>query len=73
MAFDYQLVCGTILVLLGVVSFANARVEKRSARVGVIVLLAGVVLLGWAWVLSGGTLTVKSLPEAVYRLIAAWT
>lgn len=73
MAYDYQLVGGTILLLLGIVGLANALVERRSPLIGVVVLLAGVGFLGWAWVLSEGQLEVQSLPDAVFRLIAAWT
>ena len=72
MDYDYQLVGGTLLVIFGLVGTTNAMVEKRSPLTGLIGVLAGVGLLGWAWILSGETLTPQELPQAVYRLIAAW-
>lgn len=72
MPYDYQLIGGTLLVIIGLVGMTNAMVEKRSPIFGLVGILIGVGLLGWAWVLSGETLTAQELPSAVYRLIAAW-
>lgn len=72
MPYDYQLVGGTLLVIIGLVGVTNAMVEKRSPLYGLIGCLIGVGLMGWAWVLSDQTLTPQHLPEAVYRLIAEW-
>jgi hypothetical protein len=72
MPFDYQLVSGTLIIIIGLVGVTNAMVEKRSPLFGLIGVLAGAGLLGWAWILSGETLTPEHLPQAVYRLIAEW-
>jgi hypothetical protein len=73
MPYDYQLVCGTLIVIIGLVGTTNAMVEKRSPIFGLVGVLIGAGLIGWAWVLSDGTLTPQHLPQAVYRLIAEWT
>ena len=73
MPYDYQLVGGTVLIILALVAMTNAMVEKRSPIYGLVGVLVGVGLVGWAWVLSGESLTTQELPAAVYRLIAAWT
>ncbi|MCO4823348.1 MAG: hypothetical protein KC451_00675 [Amylibacter sp.] len=72
MPYDYQLVSGTLIVMIGLVGMTNAMVEKRTPIFGLVGILAGAGLLGWAWVLSDGTLTSYHLPQAVFRLIAAW-
>lgn len=72
MPFDYQLVGGTLIVIIGLVGVTNAMVERRSPLYGLIGLLVGAGLLGWAWMLSDGSLTPQHLPQAVFRLIAEW-
>ncbi len=72
MPYDYQLVGGTLIIMIGLVGMTNAMVEKRTPIFGLVGILAGAGLLGWAWVLSDGTLTPQHLPQAVFRLIAAW-
>lgn len=72
MPYDYQLVGGTLIVILGLVGMTNAMVERRSPIFGLLGVLIGVGFLGWAWILSDETLTPHELPSAVYRLIAAW-
>lgn len=72
MPYDYQLVGGTFVVIIALVAVTNAMVERRTPLFGLIGILAGAGLLGWAWVLSDQTLTPQHLPEAVYRLIAEW-
>ncbi len=73
MPYDYQLVGGTLIVIIGLVAVTNAMVERRSPLSGLIGVLVGAGLLGWAWVLSDQSLTPQHLPQAVYRLIAEWT
>ncbi|WGI21672.1 hypothetical protein [Amylibacter sp. IMCC11727] len=72
MPFDYQLVGGTLIFIIGLVGVTNAMVERRSPLYGLIGLLVGAGLLGWAWMLSDGSLTPQHLPQAVFRLIAEW-
>ena len=73
MPYDYQLVGGAILIMIGLVGMTNAMVEKRSPIYGLVGILVGVGLIGWAWVLSGESLTAQELPASIYRLIAEWT
>nr|WP_325250078.1 hypothetical protein [Amylibacter sp.] len=72
MPYDYQLVSGTVLILLGLVGVTNAMVEKRSPLFGMIGTLSGIGLVVWAWIISGQTLTSTDLTHAVYRLLAEW-
>ncbi|WP_069298743.1 hypothetical protein [Neptunicoccus sediminis] len=72
MPYDYQLVGGTVLVLLSLVGITNAMVERRSPLFGIIAFLMGVGLLVWGWLLSGWQMNPSDLPAAVYRLIAEW-
>lgn len=72
MPYDYQLVGGTLILIIGLVGVTNAMVERRSPLYGLIGVLVGAGLLGWAWVLSDQSLTPQHLPQAVYRLIAEW-
>lgn len=72
MNFEYQLVGGLLILLLGLVAVANALVESRSPLAGMIGLATGLGLLIWAWILTDGQLTPGDLPDAVFRLIAAW-
>ena len=53
MPYDYQLVGGTILIILALVAMTNAMVEKRSPIYGLVGVLIGCGLIGWAWILSG--------------------
>ena len=72
MPYDYQLVVGTLILVIGLVGTTNAMVERRTPLFGLIGILAGAGLIGWAWILSDQALTPQHLPEAVYRLIAEW-
>ncbi len=72
MPYDYQLVSGTLILIIGLVGVTNAMVERRSPIFGLIGVLVGAGFLGWAWVLSDQTLTPQHLPQAVFRLIAEW-
>ena len=72
MPYDYQLVVGTLILVIGLVGTTNAMVERRTPLFGLIGILAGAGLIGWAWILSDQSLTPQHLPEAVYRLIAEW-
>ncbi|GGA16347.1 hypothetical protein [Neptunicoccus cionae] len=72
MPYDYQLVGGTVLVLLSLVGITNAMVEKRSPLFGILAFLMGAGLLFWGWLLSGFQWDPSDLPEAVYRLISEW-
>jgi xanthosine utilization system XapX-like protein len=72
MTYDYQLVGGALMVILGLVGMTNAMVDKRSPIFGLVGVLVGVGLIGWAWYLSDETLTAQELPQSVFRIIAAW-
>ena len=72
MPYDYQLIGGILLAIFGLVAVANAMVEKRSPLFGLIGMLIGLGLIGWAWMLADGNLTTQDVPAAVYRLIASW-
>ena len=72
MAYDFQLVGGVLLLILGAVGIANALVEQRSPLHSGIGFLMGGALIVWAWLLSGQALTVQDLPNAVFRLLAIW-
>ncbi|MEM6618916.1 MAG: hypothetical protein AAF631_06395 [Pseudomonadota bacterium] len=73
MAYDYQLVGGAIVAILGMVAAANALVEKRRPYVGLGGAAMGCGLLAWAWLLADGFLGPRDLAAAVYRILAAWT
>lgn len=72
MPYDYQLVSGTVLILLGLVGVTNAMVEKRSPLFGVIGTLSGVGLVIWAWILADQTLSSTHLTGAVFRMLSEW-
>lgn len=72
MPFDYQLVAGIIIAIFSFVGITNAMLEKRSPLTGLIVFLVGAGLIGWAWMLSDGTLNIQDVPDAVFRIIARW-
>ncbi len=72
MDYDYQLVGGVLLAIVGLVASANAMVERRSPLVGLVFLIIAGGLIGWAWVISGQEITYRDVPSAVFRLIAYW-
>ena len=72
MPYDYQLVGGVLIVIIGLVGMITAMAEPRSPIFGVIGILIGAGMLGWAWTLSDGSLTLQHVPQAVFRLIASW-
>jgi len=72
MGFDYQLVIGGALIIFGIVGMANAMVEERSPLGALIMTLVGAGSVGWAWVISGQTLTVYDVPNAVFRILSVW-
>ncbi|MCP5085255.1 MAG: hypothetical protein GY952_00375 [Rhodobacteraceae bacterium] len=72
MDYDYQLVGGTLLGVFGIVAIANAMVERRSPLLGVTGVLLACGLIGWAWLVSGGAMSWRDIPDAVYSVIGRW-
>ncbi|MCP5076294.1 MAG: hypothetical protein GY947_23735 [Rhodobacteraceae bacterium] len=73
MEYDYQLVGGTLLGVFGIVAIANAMVERRSPLLGVTGVVLACALIGWAWVISDGTMSWRDVPAAVYSVIGRWS
>jgi len=71
MDYDYQLVSGVLLLIFGFVGMANAFVDKRTPLSSLVIMLLGIALVLWAWVLSGQMLSFIDVPNAVFRVLAS--
>ena len=56
MVAEYLFVAGLALCLLSFVSFVRAYVDSRLSRLGIVMVLAGAAMIGWA---------VYSAPDAI--------
>lgn len=72
MPYDYQLVCGSLLIAVGVLSFLAALVEQRRPLLGLLLVIIGGGLVGWAWDISEEDLVLQDVPDALFRIIGAW-
>ena len=72
MPYDYQLVGGTLIAVIGILHGASLMVDNRSPLGGIVLFLAGAGLVGWAWQISGEDLVLFDLPNALFRILGAW-
>lgn len=66
---DVMLVTGMVLSVLSLPSIAAAWAERRSPRVGTIVLLGGGGLILWALREKDGGYALADIPDVVYSVI----
>lgn len=72
MPYDYHLVIGALFCVIGLLHGASLMVDHRSPIGGLILFIAGAALVGWAWMLSDGELTMLDLPNSLFRILGAW-
>lgn len=69
MPYDYQLVGGALIAVIGLLHGASLMVDQRSPLGGIVLFLVGIGLVGWAWQISGEDLVIFDLPNAVFRIL----
>lgn len=70
MIFEYLLVGGAVVGMLGTLAVLGAMSDSRSPLMGLMVLLLGGVMLGSSWFVKGEALQIQDVPKAVYEIIA---
>lgn len=69
MPYDYYLLGGFFVCLLGILSIISSMVDQRSPLGGVVFCAIGGGLLYYAWVLSDEKLVGQDVPDAFFRVL----
>ncbi len=69
MPYDYYLLGGFFVGLLGILGIISAMVDQRSPMGGVVICVIASTLIYYSWLLSEKTLVGQDLPDAFFRIL----
>lgn len=72
MPFDYWLIGGSLLLILGILRYLAAIADQTSIRFAFLLLVSGVGCLAYAWVLAEGDIKSTTFAEALFRIMGQY-